>query len=84
MQDAAKAAGWYRCLGFEQESVHRFGHEFPAFVSVVRGRTRLFLSEHKGDARPDTLIYMRVSDVRVVANEFGVEVEEHPGPTSVT
>jgi catechol 2,3-dioxygenase-like lactoylglutathione lyase family enzyme len=78
VQDAAKAVDWYRRLGFEQEWVHRFGPEFPAFASVVRGRTRLFLSEHKGDARPDTLIYIRVSDVRVVAKEFGVEVEEQP------
>lgn len=78
VQDAAKAADWYRRLGFAQEWVHRFEPGFPAFVSIVRGRARLFLSKHQGDARPDTLIYMRVSDVRAVAKEFGVEVEEQP------
>jgi len=28
----------------------------PAFASIARGRARLFLSEHRGDARPGTLI----------------------------
>ena len=47
-------------------------------MSIARGKARLFLSEHLGDARPDTLIYMRVSDVSVVAKEFDVEVEDQP------
>ena len=63
VKDAAQAAAWYKRLGFEQEWVHRFEPGFPAFVSIARGRMRLFLSEHPGDARPDTLIYMRVNDV---------------------
>jgi len=78
VKDAAQAAAWYRRLGFKQEWVHRFGPEFPAFVSVARGNARLFLSEHQGDARPDTLIYIRVKDVVAVAREFGVEVEDQP------
>jgi hypothetical protein len=36
------------------------------------------LSEHRGDARPDTLVYLRVSDVDVVAKEFGAEVIDQP------
>ena len=78
VKDAAQAAAWYKRLGFEQEWVHRFEPGFPAFVSMVRGKTRVFLSEHLGDARPDTLIYMRVSDVSAVAKEFGVGVEDQP------
>ena len=39
---------------------------------------KLFLSEHKGDARPDTLVYLAVTDVHSVAKEFGVMVEEAP------
>ena len=76
--DAARAVALYRRLGFEQEWLHRFGPEFPAFVSIARGRARLFLSEHQGDARPDTLIYLRVSDVDAVAREFSIGVEEQP------
>jgi catechol 2,3-dioxygenase-like lactoylglutathione lyase family enzyme len=78
VSDAVQAAAWYKRLGFEQEWVHRFGPEFPAFVSIAKGKARLFLSEHLGDARPDTLIYVRVADVVAIAREFGVEVEDQP------
>ena len=76
--DAAAAVAWYERLGFTKEWEHRFEPGFPAFVSVARGQVRLFLSEHKGDARPDTLVYLRVRDVDAIAAEFGVTVEEAP------
>jgi len=72
------AVAWYRRLGFEQTGLHRFEPGFPAFVTVERGPMRLFLSEHKGDARPDTLIYLSVNDVHPIAKEFGETVEEAP------
>jgi len=78
VQDAVLAAAWYRRLGFEEEWVHRFEPGFPAFVSIARGKARLFLSEHQGDARPDTLIYIRVSDISTVAKEFTTEIEDMP------
>jgi len=76
--DAGDAVAWYGRLGFAKEWEHRFGPGFPAFVSVARGKVRLFLSEHEGDARPDTLVYLRVGDVDPAAGEFGAEVEEAP------
>jgi catechol 2,3-dioxygenase-like lactoylglutathione lyase family enzyme len=76
--DAAAAVAWYERLGFTKEWEHRFEPGFPAFVSVARGQVRLFLSEHKGDARPGTLVYLRVRDVDAIAAEFGVTVEEAP------
>jgi hypothetical protein len=42
------------------------------------GGSRLFLSEHEGDARPDTLLYLRVADVDAIAEEFATEVVEMP------
>lgn len=78
VQDAARAVEWYTRLGFRQTSVHRFAPELPAFVTVERGPMRLFLSEHTGDARPDTLLYLSVKDVHPIAKEFGVAVEEAP------
>jgi len=81
VSDAAAAAAWYQRLGFVQEWEHRFEPDFPAFVSVARGAVRLFLSEHTGDARPDTLIYLRLRDLDAVAKEFGAAVEQMPwGP----
>ena len=76
--DAAAAVAWYGRLGFTKEWEHRFEPGLPAFVSVARGRVRLFLSEHRGDARPDTLVYLRVGDVDAVATEFGVAVAQAP------
>jgi hypothetical protein len=43
---------------------------------VARGNVRLYLSEHEGDARPDTLIHLYVRDVDAVAAEFRVPVDE--------
>ncbi|OKI81395.1 glyoxalase superfamily protein [Streptomyces sp. CB02414] len=76
--DAAAAVRWYARLGFAAQWEHRFEPGLPAFVEVARGRVRLFLSEHAGDARPDTLVYLRVTDVDAVAAEFGVRVGEVP------
>jgi catechol 2,3-dioxygenase-like lactoylglutathione lyase family enzyme len=76
--DAAAAVGWYQRLGFTKEWEHRFEPGLPAFVSVARGPVRLFLSEHQGDARPDTLLYLWVGDVDTIAAEFGVTVEQAP------
>jgi len=45
-------------------------------VSVARGRVRLYLSEHKGDAGPNTLIHLNVADIDAVAEEFGIPVDE--------
>ena len=78
--DAGAAARWYARLGFEEEWTHRFQPGFPAFVSIRRGTpgtgVRIFLSEHRGDAEPNGVLYLRVTDVRPVAAEFGVEVHD--------
>lgn len=81
VDDAERAVIWYERLGFVQESVHRFEPGFPAFVTIARGedvKVRLFLSEHEGDARPDTLVYLRVGGIDAIAREFRVSVEEAP------
>ncbi len=78
VRDAAAAMEWYGRLGFAQEWVHRFEPGLPAFVSAARGRVRLFLSEHRGDARPDTLFYLRLHGLDAIAATFGVAVEEVP------
>jgi catechol 2,3-dioxygenase-like lactoylglutathione lyase family enzyme len=74
--DATRAVAWYGRLAFVKEWEHQFEPGLPWFVSVARGEVRLYLSEHKGDARPDTLIHLYVRDVDTVAKEFGVPVDE--------
>jgi catechol 2,3-dioxygenase-like lactoylglutathione lyase family enzyme len=76
VEDAGRAVSWYERLGFVKEWEHQFEPGFPWFVSVARGDVRLYLSEHKGDARPNTLIHLYVRDVDRVAEEFGVAVDE--------
>lgn len=76
--DAEASATWYARLGFEIEWRHRFEPHLPLFISLSSGEARIFLSEHAGDARPDTLLYLFVEDVDAVAAEFGVAVELAP------
>ena len=76
VEDAGRAVDWYGRLGFHKEWEHQFEPGLPWFISVARGRARLYLSEHKGDARPNTLIHLNVGDVDAVAREFGLQVDE--------
>jgi len=76
VEDAARSVAWYERLGFRKEWEHQFEPGFPLFVSVARGRARLYLSEHKGDARPNTLIHLNVKDIDAVSAEFGIPVDE--------
>jgi catechol 2,3-dioxygenase-like lactoylglutathione lyase family enzyme len=76
VEDAARAVAWYQRLGFEKEWEHQFEPGFPWFVSVARGAIHIYLSEHKGDARPNTLIHLYVDDIDSVSEEFGIPVDE--------
>jgi catechol 2,3-dioxygenase-like lactoylglutathione lyase family enzyme len=76
VEDAARAVRWYERLGFAKEWEHQFEPGFPRFVSVARGNVRLYLSEHKDDARPNTLIHLYVNDIDAVSKEFRIPVDE--------
>jgi catechol 2,3-dioxygenase-like lactoylglutathione lyase family enzyme len=78
VKDASAAAGWYERLGFELVNVHRFEPDLPVFATIQRGDISLFLSEHTGDARPDTLVYLRVRDAEQLAASLGVPTEDNP------
>lgn len=76
--DGAVAAEWYRSLGFEVAFEHRFGPGFPLYVGLRREGAQIHLSEHTGDARPDTLVYVWVDDIDTFAASLGATVEEQP------
>jgi catechol 2,3-dioxygenase-like lactoylglutathione lyase family enzyme len=79
VSDAAVSVAWYRRLGFVEEWVHRYEPSFPAFVSIALDEgagTRLFLSEHRGDAPGPAVVWLRVPEIAPFAAEFGVE--PHP------
>jgi catechol 2,3-dioxygenase-like lactoylglutathione lyase family enzyme len=77
--DASRSAAWYGRLGYEVEWEHRFEPGFPLFMSIaLDGEARIFLSEHDGDATPDSLVHLRVADVDAVAAEFASPVLDQP------
>ena len=70
--DANAAVAWYEQLGFVKEWEHRFEPGLPLYVGIARGEMRMHLSEHIGDARPGTLVYLYVDDVDAAATALGV------------
>ena len=48
----------------------------PRFVSIARGNVRIYLPEHLGDAVPNALIHLYVTDIDAVSAEFGMPVDE--------
>ena len=78
VKDGYKTGQWYARLGFEVDGEHRFAPDLPLYLFLRRGTMRLHLSEHKGDARPNTLVYMYVKAVDPIAAEFGVAVIDQP------
>jgi len=78
VKDAQKTAQWYARLGFEVEGEHRFAPGMPLYLFLKRGNIRLHLSEHKGDARPNSLVYLYVHDVDAIAAEFNAEIVKQP------
>ena len=77
------ALAWFTRLGYTQEWEHTFEPGLPVFTSIARnGAARLFLSEHTGDASPDTLLHLRVDDIDAAVDELigrGVEFEKYDG-----
>jgi catechol 2,3-dioxygenase-like lactoylglutathione lyase family enzyme len=77
IEDVGRAVSWYARLGFAKEWEHQFEPGFPWFISIARGHLRIFLSEHKGDARPNTLIHLYVNDIEAVSKEFSIAIDEN-------
>lgn len=73
--DAVASAKWYARMGFEIAGEHRFSPDLPLFLFLERDGVQLYLSEHRGDAPPGSLVYFWVEDVDAVAAEFGVAVD---------
>ena len=78
VSDGRRAAQWYARLGFVVEGEHRFAPELPLYLFLRRGSNALHLSEHLGDARPNTLVYFYVDDVAAIAAEFGAPIIDQP------
>ena len=51
-------------------------------MSISRGPVGIFPSEHNGDARPHTLVYLSIQDIDAVAAEFGLPLQRRGDPRS--
>jgi len=78
VSDAHRAAEWYSRMGFTVEGEHRFAPGLPLYMFLARGSIHLHLSEHKGDATPNTLLYFYVHDVDQIAREFDQQIVQQP------
>lgn len=76
--DGYETAKWYARLGFVVEGEHRFEPTFPLYLFLRRKQNALHLSEHKGDARPNSLLYLYVDAVDPIAVEFNAVVIDQP------
>jgi len=77
-KNARKTADWYKRLGFTVEGEHQFAPGMPYYLFLRRGSEALHLSEHKGDAKPDSLVYLYAFDIEEIASEFGAEIKNQP------
>lgn len=78
VKDGTASAKWYARLGFKVVGEHRFAPSLPLYLFLKRNNDSLHLSEHSGDAKPGTLIYLYVDDIEPIAREFDSEIKEQP------
>ena len=78
VKDGRETAAWYARLGFVIEAEHRFAPMLPLYLFLRRGPNAIHLSEHKGDARPNTLVYLYVNNLEEIAAEFVAKIEDQP------
>lgn len=78
VKDGRRSATWYARLGFVVEGEHQFEPGLPLYLFLRRNGSALHLSEHAGDARPNTLVYLYVDDVETIAREFGASIDDQP------
>ena len=75
--DARASIQWYAQLGFDVESEHAFGPDWPLYVRLRRGPAQLHLSEHRLDGGPVTHVYLYVEDVDAI-HPAGAAAEDCP------
>ena len=67
------ALAWYQRLGFRMEYEHSSGPALKDTMAVItRGKLALILSDREEVGRSNVLIYMKVTDLAPIANEFGL------------
>ena len=81
VQDAETAIAWYGRLGFTVDFEHSTGPRFSRTTAVLkRGDLILLLTNREEDApAANAVLHLRVGDIRPIADEFVVPVENLQG-----
>lgn len=76
------ALPWYERLGFTREFEHSSGPGLTdTTAGVRRGELALILSDRDKRETSDGIVYLRVADVKPIATEFNVSLQNSPmGP----
>ena len=85
--DEQKAKEFYvGFLGFQIEFEHRFGDNFPLYMSVNQSTCTVHLSEHHGDGSPGASIRIQCDDVDGLSAHLAAKQYRYakPGPPGVT
>ena len=86
MFDVEKTKAFYvDLLGFQLDFEHRFEAGFPLYMQVSRGRLKLHLSEHHGDATPGSAVFVEMTGLDAFRAEIAkrgshAAIEEGPVP----
>ena len=82
--DADVAIAWYQRLGFSLDLEWSSGPAFTETAAVVRrGELALILSSRDKGARADSLLYLRVTDLTSIADEFNIAATSSFGAQQV-
>jgi uncharacterized glyoxalase superfamily protein PhnB len=72
--DEAKAREFYiDFLGFTVDFEHRFGENFPIYMSIKRDGIMLHLSEHHGDASPGSTVFVKMRGIDELCAELNAK-----------
>lgn len=64
IDDYAEAKAYYvDWLGFAIDWEHRFGPDFPVYMSLTRGSLTIHLTQHRGDCDGGGAVYFYLDDV---------------------
>lgn len=69
--DEDKAKEFYiDYLGMKLDWEHRFEPGFPIYMQVSKGALKLHLSEHSGDCKPGSKIFVNVTNIDEIFGEL--------------
>lgn len=67
-------------LGFRLDWEHQFDEGMPYYIQVSRGKMKIHLSEHHGDATPGSNVYVRMKGLERYHEELAAKTYSFLNP----